>query len=145
MSEYAARTAAVRARYNECFGCGLDNPIGLHLDGFAPDGNGIVASFTPRPGYQGFAGVLHGGILASLLDETLAWTAMMIAGSYVVTGSLQIKYRKPAPAEAGYTLRGQIDEQRGRRITMSGSAEAAGTVVAEASGLFIATEPVDGP
>lgn len=145
MSDFEPRAAAVRARYNDCFGCGLDNPIGLHLDGFAADGSELVASFTPRPGYQGFAGILHGGILAALLDETLAWTAMMLEGQYVVTASLDLKYRKPAPSNKPYELRGSVDERRGRRLRLSGAAAADGAVVAEASGLFIATEAVDEP
>ena len=145
MSEIGLRAAAVRARYNDCFGCGLDNPIGLRLDGFKADGEGLVAIFVPRPGYQGFAGVLHGGILAALLDETLAWTAMMLEGQYVVTANLELKYRKPAPTDAPYELRGKVDERRGRRLKLSGSAAVGGAIVAEASGLFIATEVVEEP
>lgn len=144
MDDYAARAAAVRERYNACFGCGLENPIGLQLDGFTRDGTGLSATFTPRAEYQGFAGVLHGGIMAALLDETMAWTAMMIAGSYVVTANLEIKYRRPAPADQAYTMRGSIDEQRGRRLLISATAESAATVLAEASGLFLATETVAG-
>ena len=144
MSDYSARAAAVRARYNDCFGCGLDNPIGLRLDDFAADDKGLTATFTPRAEYQGFAGILHGGILAALLDETMAWTAMMIAGSYVVTGNLEIKYRKPAPNDIAYIMRGRIDEQRGRRFRLSASAEADGVTIAEASGLFLGTEAVGG-
>lgn len=142
MPDLAPRAAAVRARYNDCFGCGLDNPIGLHLDGFETEEDELVAAFTPRGGYQGFAGILHGGILAALLDETLAWTAMMLEGRYVVTANLELKYRKPAPTDQPYELRGRIDERRGRRLRLSGSASAAGELIAEAAGVFIATEPV---
>ncbi len=142
MSDFSQRAAVVRAKYNECFGCGLDNPIGLHLDGFAAAGDELKASFTPRGDYRGFAGILHGGILAALLDETLAWTAMMFEDSYVVTAQLQLKFRHPAPTDAAYDLRGRVDERRGRRLLMSGEASVAGTVIAEASGLFLATEPV---
>lgn len=145
MSDFAARAAAVRARYNDCFGCGLDNPIGLHLDGFVADGQEMIATFNPRPAYQGFAGVLHGGILAALLDETLAWTAMMVEGHYVVTANLELRYRNPAPADQPYELRGRIEDRRGRRLKLAGSATAGGVVVTEASGLFIATDAVVGP
>ena len=122
MSDFASRAAAVRARYNDCFGCGLDNPIGLHLDGFVAEGDELLATFNPRAAYQGFAGVLHGGILAALLDETLAWTAMMVEGQYVVTANLELKYRKPAPADRPYELRGRIEDRRGRRLKLAGSA-----------------------
>ncbi len=145
MSDFVQRAAAVRSHYNSCFGCGLDNPIGLHLDGFSSDGDELVATFSPRPDYQGFAGILHGGILAALLDETMAWTAMMLDGHYVVTASLELKYRKPAPAAVPYELRGRVEERRGRRLRLVGSAAAGGAIVAEASGLFIATDPVEQP
>ncbi len=142
MIDLAARAAAVRAVYNECFGCGLNNPIGLHLDGFSLDGSELTVTFSPRPDYCGFAGMLHGGIVASLLDETMAWTAMMIEGTYVVTANLQLRYRNPAPTTARYELRGRIVERRGRRLRIEARAEVEGAVIAEAAGLFLATEPV---
>ena len=55
------------------------------LDGFEVVDDTVVAEFTPRPDYQGFGGVLHGGVLATALDEILAWSAILIAGSPAVT------------------------------------------------------------
>lgn len=120
----------------------MANPIGLHLDGFIAGDDGLTASFTPRAEYRGFAGVLHGGIIAALLDETLAWTAMLLEGTFVVTASLELKFRNPAPTETTYTARGEVTERRGRRLRLAGSVAAGETVVAEATGLFLATEPV---
>jgi uncharacterized protein (TIGR00369 family) len=142
MTELADRVAAVRAAYDECFGCGSANPIGLHLDGFAIEDGELVANFEPRPEYRGFAGVLHGGILAALLDETLAWTAMLLEDTYVVTANLELKFRKPAAVQAGYVVRGRVVRRRGRRLQLTGEARTDGVVVAEGSGLFLATEPV---
>ena len=142
MTDLAARAAALRAAYNECFGCGTANPIGLRLDDFRLDDGDLLASFSPRREYRGFEGILHGGIVAALLDETLAWTAMMLEETYVVTASLEIKFRKPAPVDSPYRLRGSVVERRGRRIQLAGQASTNGTVVAEATGLFLATEPV---
>lgn len=142
MSDFEGRVAAVRAQYNECFGCGLDNPIGLHLDGFTAADDSLSASFEPRRHYQGFAGILHGGVLAALLDETLAWTCMLLEGVFVVTANLELKFRKPAPADGTYELEGRVIERRGRRIRMAGSAAVNDVTVAEAAGLFLATDPV---
>ncbi len=142
MIDLGERAAALRDQYNDCFGCGLANPIGLHLDEFIAGGDGLTASFTPRPEYRGFAGVLHGGILAALLDETLAWTAMLLEGTFVVTASLELKFRNPASTEMTYTVHGQVIERRGRRLRLAGDVAAGDTVVAEATGLFLATEPV---
>lgn len=142
MPDLAARAAAVRASYNDCFGCGLDNPAGLHLDRFAIAADGLTAEFNPRPEHRGFDGILHGGIVAALLDETMAWTAMMLENTFVVTANLELKYRKPAPAVGRYRLLGRVDERRGRRLKLAATAATEGVTIAEASGLFLATEPV---
>lgn len=142
MSDVDERAAALREQYNDCFGCGLANPIGLHLDEFVVIDDGLTAKFTPRDEYRGFADVLHGGILAALLDETMAWTAMLLQGTFVVTANLEIKFRKPAPTGVTYTVQGRLAERRGRRLLLEGSALAADRVVAEATGLFLATDPV---
>ena len=63
--------AIVRSDHG-CFGCGDDNPIGLHLR-FAADGDGVKASFVPGPEHQGFGDVVHGGIISTVLDEAMAW------------------------------------------------------------------------
>ena len=137
-----ATVAAIRDRYDLCFGCGSANPIGLHLDDFAIDGTTVTALFDPRPEYIGFADVLHGGVVATLLDETLAWTAMLLEHTLVVTASLNVKFRKPAPLAAQYRVQGRVEQRRGRRLQLAGSAMAGEAIVAEANGLFVATEPI---
>ena len=136
---------SVRAEYGHCFGCGRDNPMGLRVDGFARDGDSVRASFTPRPEYLGFHGILHGGVLATALDEILGWTTILVGGHMAVTATLELKYRKPAPPDVRYDLVGSLDEVRGRRLMVSATCSYDSTVVAEASGLFLATEPVPGP
>jgi hypothetical protein len=56
------------ARY--CFACGDANPIGLRLDDIRREGEEVHATLRPRPEYQGYPGVLHGGLSATALDET---------------------------------------------------------------------------
>src|SRR5215471_15613051 len=62
--------------YQGCFACGARNPSGLHLI-FRREGDEIVTEYTPEPVFQGFPGVAHGGIIATLLDETLNRTAVL--------------------------------------------------------------------
>lgn len=131
-------TIAERRRgYELCFGCGPENPMGLHLDDFEVVGDTVVAEFTPRPEYQGFGGVLHGGVLATALDEILAWSAILLAGTPAVTAKLELRYRRPAPANATYRLTGRIVEHRGRRIVLAGTCHVGEDLVAEAEGLFL--------
>ena len=104
----------------------------------------VVVSFTPRPEYAGFEGVLHGGIVATALDEIMAWTAMLEAGSLVYTGTMELRYAKVAPVAATYELRGRIDEQRGRRFRLSGRMLTGGEEIARGSGLYVRREPIPG-
>lgn len=144
MTSLDDRVRAVKADYESCFGCGMNNPIGLHLDGFSVLEQEVSASFTPREHYGGFENVLHGGILAAALDEMLAWTAILAEGVFVLTGKLDLRFRKPAPVEGTYRLAGRIDDRRGRRLLISGECRRPdGDIVAEASGLFLVSREVD--
>lgn len=70
--DLATRVSAIKEDYELCFGSGARNPAGLQIGDFSIDGNQVFASFTPLPEHRGFEGVLHGGILATSLDEMLA-------------------------------------------------------------------------
>jgi acyl-coenzyme A thioesterase PaaI-like protein len=86
----------VQVEYDRrCFGCGELNEDGLKLS-FAPaDPAGIVkARFAVPPAYQSWTGVVHGGIVALLLDEAVGWAAWH-AGRPGVTGRLEVRYRQP--------------------------------------------------
>lgn len=137
------RLAAVRAGYAHCFGCGLDNPIGLHVDRFERSEDTITAVFVPRLHYRGFRDILHGGIVATALDEILAWTSILVAGTMAVTAKMELRFRNPAPADASYRLVGRLVEQRGRRLVLEASCRVGDTVIAEANALFLATEAVE--
>ena len=131
------RIAHLRARYDQCFGCGEANPIGLHLDGFAIDGQAVTAVFEPRPEYAGFVDTLHGGIVATALDEASAWAAMITEGVLVYTAKLDIKYRRQANLGDVFQLTGTVVGRRGRRLTINAKSSGNGQTVAESEGLFV--------
>ena len=83
-----------RSNYQGCFVCGARNDAGLKLQ-FQREGDLVVAEFLPQEQFQGFPGVVHGGILASLLDEALSRTALLYE-QWVMTGRLEVRYRRPA-------------------------------------------------
>ena len=87
-----------------CFACGQKNPIGLKL-AFRFDGEDYVTDFEVRPEYQGWAGIVHGGLLATALDETMArllWEKDLNA----ITGRLTVRYHKPL--NIGETVQGRF-------------------------------------
>lgn len=130
----------LRDRYDTCFGCGSANPIGLHLDGFTVEGDDVIAPFSPRVDFTGFEGTLHGGIVATALDEISAWSAMFTHGVLVFTAKLDIRYRSQAGSGDQFEMRGTVIERRGRRLTIKAQMHRSGSVVAESSGLFIVAE-----
>jgi acyl-coenzyme A thioesterase PaaI-like protein len=134
------RVASIREAYNHCFGCGTANPIGLGLDGFERIDNTVRATFHPRPDYHGFADLLHGGIVAAALDEIMAWTAILVEETMVMTGTLDLRYRKPARSTSTFDLVGELEQRRGRRLQISGTLIDDDIVIAQANGLFIAVE-----
>ena len=129
---------------NECFACGLANPIGLHIDGFTLTGGDVRARFAPRAELQGTIGTLHGGIAAAALDEILVWAGIIQEKVLTVTAKLELRYRRSVGNLGGpIDLRARVDERRGRRLTISGALEAEdGAVAVSASGLYLVSHTV---
>lgn len=130
----------MRARYDHCFGCGESNPLGLHLDHFTRNGDSVSAPFVPRAEYAGFEGTLHGGIVATALDEISAWSAMYTHQVLVFTATLSIRYRAQADSKASFTLKGTVLERRGRRLKVAAEMLSEGKTIAQSDGLFIVAE-----
>jgi acyl-coenzyme A thioesterase PaaI-like protein len=144
VSDVAARVASVKDRYEGCFGCGRDNAIGLRLDDFQIEDDVVRASFLPRPEYRGFDGILHGGIVATALDEMLGWTAILVDGVLAVTAKLELRYRNPAPADIPYRLEGRVADRRGKRLILEANCTAGDQPIADARGVFLVTGPAPG-
>lgn len=126
--------------YRGCFVCGVDNPIGLKVV-FYHDERKVWTEFTPRPEHEGYPGILHGGILYTLLDETVG-RAAFLHERWVMTARMQVRYRHPVPIGSRVRIEGEILRLRGRAMEACGRAVLPdGTVAAEASGLFMELTP----
>jgi acyl-coenzyme A thioesterase PaaI-like protein len=122
--------------YQRCFACGHRNESGLKLI-FRREGERIIADYTPSERYQGFPGVLHGGILATMLDETMSRTGAL-RREWLMTGKLDIRYRRPAPIDQPLRVWGEIARERAGAVDAIGAVELTdGTVLAEARGMFL--------
>ena len=121
----------------QCFACGPENALGLRLK-FAYGENSARCTVAVEPQFSGWAGMLHGGIVATLLDEAMAHAAIA-AGARALTGKLEIRFRKPAPTGAPLQLEGKIDRRRGKVLDASAVlSDGAGTVYAEGHSRFVA-------
>lgn len=117
-----------------CFACGPANPIGLGLV-FRPAGDGVQADYTPSIWHQGYDGVIHGGILATILDEAMAHS-LLARGIQAVTAKLSLRYK--APMAMGVTARvtAWVTAERGRLAETRAELAVAGKVIAEAEAVF---------
>jgi uncharacterized protein (TIGR00369 family) len=120
-----------------CFVCGRDNPAGLKVrwDNHPEDGE-IRASVTIDPSFNGYPGVVHGGILAALLDETAGRTVLMDGDfdDLLVTAKLEIIYRRPTPTGTPLRLVGRLVRRGESRADAQAEVQLAdGTVTARAS------------
>jgi uncharacterized protein (TIGR00369 family) len=118
-----------------CFVCGEKNPHGLKLrlrvDAERGESCAEVA-FEER--FQGWAGIVHGGLLATVLDEALIYAAGA-KGLKCVTGEMTVRYVKPVRTGAPYALRGRFLEDKGRMVLAESELlDADGTQVARATG-----------
>ncbi len=123
---------------NHCFGCGQANPAGLKL-AFSRATDGSVVSFaTVSDNYEGPPGYLHGGIIATLLDEAMS-KANRANGVTAMTRQMQIEYLKPVPSGSPIRVEGRVTRSEGRKHwTAAQILNADGVVLAQADGLFIA-------
>jgi len=121
---------------NLCFACGKENPIGLKLDIHILDDGGLVtAEYVPPAHFQGWANVVHGGILSTLLDEIITYVAMEKLNSPAVTVQLDIRFKKPAPVGSKLIVTGKPVGGKGRLVKASGRVHLEdGTLIAEATG-----------
>ena len=106
-----------------CFGCGPDNPIGLHL-AFEWDGDTYSALWTPQREHQGWAGRVHGGLLALVLDEVLSRAALEKHGLTWVTAELTTRLKRPAPIGEPLRVTAWIKTVRPRLIVCAGEVRA---------------------
>ena len=125
-----------RERDTMCFGCGRDNPMGLHLH-FRTDENGCYTSFVPQPVHQSYDGRMHGGLISTLLDETMGNYPYMYEHKVAYTARLEVRFRQPV--RIGVITK--VKRRKGQLLEMTGQVvREDGTVAAEADGKLMYEE-----
>ena len=119
-----------------CFACGEENPIGLHLK-FDFDGERVTTKkILPRE-FQGYAGAAHGGIISTMLDETMCKFIDAKYHERAVTGRLEVRFKFPTPVEQELKISAWEESQRRNIISMRSTVETPdGTITAEAAAKF---------
>jgi acyl-coenzyme A thioesterase PaaI-like protein len=100
-----------------CFICGVENPVGLHLHIYETSPGTVETKYTAPEHFQGYPGVLHGGIVGAILDE-LSGRAHMGADPtsprFMFTAKLEVKYRHNVPVGQPLRIVGQAGRSRGK-------------------------------
>ncbi|MBN1150934.1 PaaI family thioesterase [candidate division WOR-3 bacterium] len=105
-----------------CFACSPHNEHGLQLE-FFEGKDEVTTSFKTKRQFEGFPGMLHGGIAGTVLDEIMFWACFAKTQIMTVTMSLEIKYRLPLKLDREYKARGKVLEVKRRSIFCEASIE----------------------
>lgn len=137
-SEVVTTVGRFEVSPHACFACGILNAHGLHLV-LHVAGDTCWTDLTLGPEFQGWEGIAHGGIVATILDEVMGW-ALAGADAWGLTARMSIEYRRPVPVGARVRGEGRLVGRRRRLLTLTGRLldPATGDVYATAEGLYVA-------
>ena len=124
--------------YSEgCFVCGTQNPMGLKLK-FHRDKNKIITEFISNENHQGYKGLVHGGILSTLLDEAMGWAPTLLTRRMTVSAEITIRFVKPVPLGKKVIVTTQAKKLNRRLFTSTGEiSDEEGTIYVMGFGKFI--------
>lgn len=123
---------------NGCFGCSVENERGLGL--VFRRGEGLVeAQTTLGHAFAGYDGLVHGGIVSTLLDEAMGWAILELAGRFAVTRSLTVDFRRPVFIGKPLTIQARIagEETDGALRVEAGVTDGRGRLLASAIGIWV--------
>lgn len=77
-----------------CFACGFENPHGLQMS-FETDGTQLRSKLNLRERFRGWGSLIHGGVLSTILDETMSWATIYLTGKFILTKGMQVNFVNP--------------------------------------------------
>lgn len=119
-----------------CFVCAPHNTQGLKMEFFPMDDGSVVGVFADGSSWQGYSGLLHGGVIASLLDGAMTH-CLFALGFEAVTAELKVRYRHPVMAAEKMTLRAWQQDGTWRLHVMQAELSQSGQVKAVATAKFV--------
>ena len=120
-----------------CYVCGKDNPLGFHIIFSEKDGH-VIVRHKPELHRQGYPGVVHGGVLGTLLDEAMGWVPALEYKRFYVTGELTVRFIKPFPVEKTMIVECRPEKTNRRMALISGEVrDEEGAVYATAQGKYL--------
>jgi uncharacterized protein (TIGR00369 family) len=129
---------------HSCFVCGESNPIGLNLR-FETDGLVVRARFTPRPEHIGFKQVVHGGLIATVLDEIMVWACLAQTKRFAYCAELTVRFQNPLrPGEETLATAELVTNRRDRIFEVKSELkDGVGKIFATATGKYIPVKTLE--
>ncbi len=103
-----------------CFACGGDNHHGLQMT-FETNGERLRSKIEINKRFRGWSNLVHGGVLSTILDETMSWAAIYFCKKLILTMGMRVDFHKPVRVGQKVVAYGFIREQRGKRKVQVGS------------------------
>jgi acyl-coenzyme A thioesterase PaaI-like protein len=123
-----------------CFVCGVSNPVGLHLRFIETEPGEVTAEVSLPSHFQGYPGITHGGIIAAMLDEVAGRSLMGNSSSprFMFTASLKVRYRQNVPTGQPLRLVGKAGASKGRMAEASSAIYGPdGALLADAAAILV--------
>jgi len=121
--------------YKKCFFCGAATggpAMELHYGE-----ENVFCKFVAREKFQGYDGMLHGGIVTGILDEVMWWALFMEKRAVCATSKIEVRFNRPILCGNSYVAFGSLIKENGRTYQMSGCIEdEKGRVCARSAGSF---------
>jgi len=120
-----------------CFACGHLNAHGLHMK-FESDRESLRSTLTLQPHFRGWSNLIHGGIISTILDETMSWTVLKLARKLMLTKGMEVQFVRPVRVGMTVTVSGRIEEWMSKRKVkvIAELTDESGTLCASSTGEF---------
>ncbi len=136
-SEQTARWQNLVGVDKECFACGLENPHGLHMK-FETNGIQLRSKLKMEKRFRGWSNLIHGGILSTILDETMGWTVLCLTKQFMLTKGMKVAFKKPVRIGMEITVNGYIKEHvsQNKIVVVAEIRDEKDNICASSEGLF---------
>jgi uncharacterized protein (TIGR00369 family) len=125
-----------------CVVCGGGNPHGLKLSLFVDEDTGLVeTTLTAAPHHVGFEGIIHGGVIAAVVDEAMVWAATWSGKRFCVCGELNVRFRQSGRVGVPVRVIARITTVRSRLFETSCDVMEGDTRLASGTGKYVPLSP----
>jgi len=130
--------------HSQCVLCGTQNPKSMKLTFHAQADDSVRASFQAHDSFQGYDGILHGGIIAALLDSAMTH-CLFHRGISGVTGELRVRYRQAIPCGTTLDIWARLMRARPPLYQLESEIRVEGQIMAWAEAKFMMRTKSDRP